>query len=94
MNKTHAIKDSSRKSLHKYTHQSSSQLTRFSSSFSFFYVIRRQRLLLQILNRMLVETRSVGGISYLYAILSSCKDDDDDRQQKKKKKTRKIVLPT
>ncbi len=38
---------------------------------------------------MLYETRSVGGISYLYAILSSFKDDDDDdddRKQQKKKK--------
>lgn len=96
MNKTHAIKDNSRTSLHKYTHQSSSQSIHFSLSFSLFYVIRRQRLLLLlilllILNRMLYETRSVGGIFYLYSVLSSCTDDDDDRKQQKKKK-RKIVL--
>ncbi len=36
MNKTHVIKDNSRAPLHKYTHQSSSQSTRFSASLSFF----------------------------------------------------------
>jgi hypothetical protein len=43
---------------------------------------------------MLNETRSVGGISYLYAVLSSCKDDDDDRKKQKKKKREKIVFAT
>jgi hypothetical protein len=42
---------------------------------------------------MLNETRSVGGISYLYAVLSSCKDDDDRKKQKKKKRE-KIVFAT
>jgi hypothetical protein len=36
---------------------------------------------------MLDETRSVGGISYLYAVLSSCEEDDDDCKQKEKKNT-------
>jgi hypothetical protein len=36
---------------------------------------------------MLDGKRSEGGISYLYAVVSSCKDDDDeDLKQKKKKK--------
>jgi len=39
---------------------------------------------------MLYEMRSVGGISYLYALRSSDKDADDHKQQKKKN----IVLST
>jgi hypothetical protein len=49
----------------------------------FFYVIRWQQRPLQlilILNRMLNETRSVGCISNLYVVFSSCKDDDDRKQ--------------
>ncbi len=36
---------------------------------------------------MLYEMRSVGGISYLYALRSSDKDADDHKQQKKKYST-------